>query len=115
MESTFTAAWLSDVAEPLTAKFGCDLTLCRAGNRVRWGFAGQSALVEFLPDGSLTATFVDRVSIDHVTNEPAFAAYSVCGTYRLTTAGCSHMIADMVDFFSGVREPKFTFAGAVPR
>lgn len=112
MESSFSASWLATVAEPLNTKFGCGLTLYREGNVVRWGFGGQSALVEFLADGSLSATFFDRESIDQVSKQPAHAVYSAYGTYRLTSAGCSHMVADMVDFFSGVREPKFRFITA---
>ena len=29
--------------------------------------------------------------------------------YAMTRAGCERMVADMVAFFTGIREPRFTF------
>jgi hypothetical protein len=94
---------------------GDGLTLCRDGNSVRWGFAGQATVVELLPDGRMQATFVDREGIDAVSKRPAAAAYQSHASYALTAVSCTRMVADMVDFFSGVREPKFTFFDAFPR
>jgi hypothetical protein len=108
-------AWLSKLAEPLTSKFGDGLTLCRDGDRVRWGFAGQSTIVELLPNGKMLATFVDREGIDAVSKRPAAGVYQTFASYALTPASCSRMVADMADFFSGVREPKFTFFDAFTR
>jgi hypothetical protein len=34
-------------------------------------------------------------------------------SYRLTREGSSHMVADMIAFFSGIREPRFTFVNAL--
>lgn len=115
MVSSFSSAWLSNVAEPLTSKFGGDLTVCRDGNAVRWGFAGQSALVEMLSDGQMHAIFIDRESVDSVSRRPAAAVYRARVSYALTEASCGRMVTDMVDFFSGMREPKFRFVDAHSR
>jgi hypothetical protein len=115
MTSSPQAAWLSGVAAPLTAKFGSALTLSRTENTVCWDFEGQSAVVELTAAGTLRATFIDCESIDAVSATPAAAAYRGSSTYAVNASSCSRMIADMVDFFSGVREPKFTFVDAYSR
>ncbi len=115
MEYSLRGGWLAAVVEPLADKFGEGLTLCRDGNCVRWGFAGLSTVVELLTDGRMQATFVDREDIDAVSNRPAVAAYRTRASYALTAASCARMAADMADFFSGVREPKFEFFDAFPR
>jgi len=115
MSFSSSAAWLSTIAAPLSAKFGANLTLSRTGNTVCWGYGGQSAVIELAPDGKLLATFIDAESIDEVSACPAAAAYRVRSSYALNEASCSRMIADLAEFFSGVREPKFTFVDAYPR
>ncbi len=115
METSTSAAWLATCADPLTSRFGAGLTVSREGNSVRWGFAGLSAIVEMRTDGKLRATFVDREQLDAVSSRPAAAAYETRTLYALSAVSCSRMVADIVDFFSGVREPKFTFFGAYSR
>ncbi len=109
------ATWLSSIAAPLAAKFGSNITVSRTGNMVCWGYDGQSAVIEMTAEGSLRATFIDSECIDEVSASPAAAAYRTGSTYALNRASCGRMVADLVDFFSGVREPKFRFIDAYPR
>ncbi len=115
MERVPPAAWLSEVIEPLSTRFGSQLTIDRDGDVVRWGFAGQYTVVELLHDGRLNATFLDRESVEAVSKRPAAAAYRTHVAYALNRGSCSRMVADMCDFFSGVREPKFRFIEAYAR
>jgi len=117
MESSSSASttWLSGIVAPLSKKFGSDITVSRTGDMVCWGYDGQSAVLEMTSDGSLRATFIDSESTDMVSASPAAAAYRTGCTYTLTRAGCGRMVGDLVDFFSGVREPKFRFVDAYPR
>lgn len=115
MVSSFPTAWFSEFVEPLTSRFGGELTICRDGDSVRWGYFGQSAVVGMTVDGKLQATFIDRQSVDAVSRRPAVAVYESSGSYALTPASCGRMVADMVDFFSGVREPRFRFIDACSR
>jgi hypothetical protein len=113
MASLDTARWFSDLATPLVSKFGEGLTLCRDGARVEWSYAGQSAVIELTPQGTLDATFVERPAVDEVSSSLAAAVYKPrMVPYSLTPAGCTRMVDDMVDFFSGVREPRFVFTNA---
>jgi hypothetical protein len=113
MASLDTAVWFSDLAIPLVSKFGEGLTLCRDGARVEWSYAGQSAVIELTAQGTLDATFVERPTLDAVSSAPAAAVYRPRTVpYALTPAGCTRMVDDMVDFFSGVREPRFVFTNA---
>jgi len=98
---------------PLISNFGDSLTLWRDGNVVHWSYDGQSIVVELQFDGTVGATFVDRPATDAISGDDTAAVYYRCGDlpYRLTPAGCSAMVADMMAFFSGDREPLFTFAG----
>ena len=98
---------------PLWATYGDRLTILRDGNAVRWVYDGRSAVVALRGD-VVEATFVDRPALDAVSASPAAPVYrgSEYG-YALTPAGCSRMVADMVAFFEGTREPRFTFVGAV--
>jgi hypothetical protein len=109
------AAWLSDIAAPLVEKFGGNLTVSRTANAVCWGYGGLSAVIEIRGDASLLATFIDSEGVDEVSARPAVAAYRTLSTYALTEPGCSRMVADLVDFFSGVREPRFIFTDAYLR
>jgi hypothetical protein len=106
--------WMAELGTTLTSTFGEDVTLARFGNSVQWSYAGQSAVVELRPGGTLEATFVARPCIDGVTKAPVAGVYRKIGSrYRLSPEGCSRMVNDMVEFFQGVREPRFTFVNAV--
>jgi hypothetical protein len=104
----------SAVVAPLISKFGERLTLWRDGNRVQWSCDGQTAVVDLQADGTLDATFLDRISIDEVTGAHVLPVYRRKSgiAYRLTLDGSERMIADMTAFFSGEREARFAFAGA---
>jgi hypothetical protein len=115
MTSSPSASWLSGIAAPLTAKFGADLTVSRMGNMVCWGYDGQSAVIEMMSDGALRATFIDCERVDEVSASAAAAVYRARGTYTLDPAGCRRMSADLVEFFSGAREPRFSFVDVLPR
>lgn len=105
--------WLAEAITPLTSKFGDRLSLFRDGERVQWTFEGQAAIVELRSEGALEATFVDRPTVDAVSGTAAYAVYRNLGLgYALTAEGCRRMVSDMVDFFSGVREPRFAFVDA---
>ena len=97
---------------PLWTSFGEHLTIVRDGSAVRWVYDGRSVLVG-LRGEVVEATFVDLPAIDAVSATPVSAAYRATGNgYALTPAGASRMVADIVAFFEGTREPRFTFAGA---
>jgi hypothetical protein len=113
--SSASATWLSGIVAPLAEKFGSDITVSRAGNMVCWGYDGQSAVLEMTTDGTLCATFIDSETTDIVSASPVAAAYRTGSSYALTRAGCGRMVTDLVDFFSGVREPKFRFIDAYAR
>jgi len=108
------ANWLSEAARPLISKFGDRLSLFRDGDRVQWSYDGQAAIFELRADGIVEATFVDRPAIDAVTSTTACAVYRGRGVrYFLTADGCTRVVSDMVDFFSGTREPEFAFVDAI--
>jgi hypothetical protein len=115
MYSSESASWLSGIVAPLAEKFGGDLTVSRSGNMVCWGYDGQSAVLEMTTDGCLRATFIDSETTDVVSDRPVAAAYRTGSTYALNRTGCGRMVADLVDFFSGIREPKFRFIDAYAR
>jgi hypothetical protein len=104
----------SAATAPLVEQFGDRLTLWRDGNRVQWSCEEQTVLVELLADGSLDATFVDHPMHDAVTGRAANAIFRRNSgiAYRLTSDGCARMIADMTAFFTGEREPLFSFVAA---
>lgn len=112
MSRSTSAAWLSDAVEPLRSRFGGELTLRRDGDAVRWDYGGCSAVAELTADGRMHLRFIDRSAIDAVTNRPATAVYRSRESYALNSTSCSHAIGDIVDFFSGKREPAFTFIDA---
>jgi hypothetical protein len=106
--------WLTDLGATLSSKFGEGVTLARHGNAVQWSYCGQSAVVELRPGGSLEATFVARPVLDGVGSGLVAGVYRKIGTrYRLSPEGCSRMVDDMVEFFQGTREPRFTFVNAL--
>jgi hypothetical protein len=98
---------------PLISNFGEGLTLWRDGNVVHWSYAGQTVVVALQFDGTVEATFIDRPSTDVVNAAETQALYarSTGAPYRLTPNGCNAMVADMMAFFAGDREPAFTFTG----
>jgi hypothetical protein len=114
MEISGSYAWLTDVASTLGDRFGNRLTLMRDGDSVRWSFDGHAAVVSLRPEGTIDATFVEPATFDAAGGTPVRCFYRRSGhaAYTLTQVGCSRMVADMADFFGGVREPQFTFAGA---
>jgi hypothetical protein len=105
---------LAAVTAPLFSNFGDDLTLWRDGNVVHWTYDGQTVIVEQQADGAATASFVDAPALDHVSGSSASAVYRRTAErrYRLTEESCRAMVEDMIAFFSGEREPIFTFTGA---
>ena len=65
-------------------------------------------------DGAATASFVDVAGIDEVSGTAASAVYRRTAErcYQMTDESCKAMVGDMIAFFSGEREPFFTFTGA---
>ena len=114
MFSVQTAAGLAAATAPLFSNFGDDLTLWRDGNVAHWSYEGQTVIVAQLPDGAATASFVDAPGVDEVSGTAAAAIYRRTAErrYHLTEESCRAMVADMIAFFSGEREPLFTFTGA---
>lgn len=112
--SVQTSSSLATATAPLWANFGDDLTLSRDGNVVHWSYDGQSVIVEQQADGAATASFVDTPGIDVVSGTGASAVYrrTADRRYHLTEDSCRAMVSDMIAFFSGEREPFFTFTGA---
>ena len=104
---------LAAAAAPLFSSFGDDLTLWRDGNVVHWAYEGQTVVVEQQADGAATASFVDVPSVDEISQSPASAIYRRRAErrYHLTEESCKAMVSDMMAFFSGEREPFFTFVG----
>ena len=98
---------------PLISNFGESLTLWRDGNVVHWSYDQQTIAVVLQFDGTLDAIFLDRPSTDVISAAEAIAVFRRCGDprYRLTPSGCTAMVADMMAFFSGEREPRFAFVG----
>ena len=109
-----TASALASATAPLLSSFGEDLTLWRDGNVVHWSYEGQTVIVAQQADSSVAASFVDAPVVDVVSGSPASAVYrrAVDRCYHLTVDGCRAMVGDMSAFFSGDREPFFTFVEA---
>jgi hypothetical protein len=105
---------LAAATAPLLSNFGDDLTLWRDGNLVHWSYDGQTVIVAQRPDGAVEASFVDSPAHDYISGTPASAVYrrTVERAYQLTPEGCRSMVGDITAFFSGEREPFFTFVGA---
>jgi hypothetical protein len=112
--SVQTGSNLANATAPLWANFGDDLTLWRDGNVVHWSYDGQTVIVEQQADGAATASFVDTPGIDEVSGTGASAVYrrTADRRYQFTEDSCRAMVGDMIAFFSGEREPFFTFTGA---
>jgi hypothetical protein len=113
MESHDSIRCLADSVSPLFSKFGDRLTLARERNCVQWSYEGHAAIVEFQPGNELCATFIAAPVIDAVSSRPVSAVYRPRQSrYRLTPEGGQRMVSDMIAFFSGVREPQFSFVNA---
>ena len=77
---------------------------------MQWSYDGHAAIVEFQPGNELRATFLAPPVIDAVSSRHVCATYRPRQHgYRLTREGSTRMVADMLAFFSGVREPQFEF------
>lgn len=113
METSEAVHWLAESAAPLASKFGDRLRLVRDRNCVQWSYDGHAAIVEFELGNELRATFVAAPVIDAVSRRPVSAVYRPRRyRYRLTREGSTRMVADMLAFFSGAREPQFDFINA---
>ena len=112
--SAQTASRLAAATAPLFSSFGENLTLWRDGNVVHWSYEGQTVIVAQQADGAATASFVDVPSIDEVSGTAASAVYRRTAErcYQMTDDSARAMVGDMMAFFSGEREPIFTFTSA---
>lgn len=113
MYSPQTTSSFAAATAPLWANFGPDLTLMRDGDVVRWSYEGQTVVVAQQADGAATASFVDAPALDQVTGcaESAIYRRSVERCYQMTPESAAALVADMVAFLQGEREPFFTFTG----
>ncbi len=112
--SASSSSSLAAAAAPLFSSFGDNLTLWRDGNVVHWSYEGQTIIVAQQADGAAMATFVDAPTLDGVSGEQVSAIYRRTAErrYQMTVDSCRAMVSDMMAFFSGEREPIFTFTGA---
>ena len=112
--SAQTSANLAAATAPLFSSFGDNLTLWRDGNVVHWSYEGQTVIVAQQADGAATASFVDAPGVDAVSGAAISAIYRRTAErrYQMTADSCRAMVSDMMAFFSGEREPIFTFTGA---
>ena len=111
--ATVQPATLSELAAPLFEQFGSELILVREGNCVRWCYADATAIVEQRSANAVAALFMSAPTADAASSEDVRAVYAPQNaTYTLTQRGVTHMVEDVAAFFSGVREPRFTFVDA---
>ncbi len=111
--ATSQAALFSELASPLFERFGPGLTLVREENGVRWCYADASAVVEQRSENAVAALFLSAPIHDAASSEEVCAVYAPANeTYALTHRGVTHMVEDLAAFFSGIREPRFTFVDA---
>jgi hypothetical protein len=104
--------WLAETFAPL-GTFGERLRFSRVGTAARWSYEGHAAIVELAGADRIVARFVGPPAIDAISGQPAAPVYlRYEHGYAVTRAGCERMVADMVAFFSGTREPRFTFVAA---
>jgi hypothetical protein len=108
------SATLAAATAPLFSSFGDNLTLWRDGNVVHWSYEEQTVIVAQQADGAAVATFVDAPTVDGVSGSAVSAIYRRTAErrYQMTADSCRAMVSDMMAFFSGEREPIFTFTGA---
>jgi hypothetical protein len=112
MGDSASASSFASLLEPLCATLGERLTLRRSAGGVEWVFDGQSAIVHLESTGTACATFVARTAVDAVSRRDVAPVYRARTRYRLDAEGCRRMADDLAAFFSGVREPRFTFVDA---
>ncbi len=113
MQASESGSWLSELTLPLQTIFGTDLALTREENAVRWSYGDDSAFVELHSSGAAVAKFISHAMVDAASGAPLCAVYAAPNrTYPLTRPGIARMVDDMTEFFSGTREPRFTFVDA---
>ncbi len=112
--SAHSSSNLAAATAPLFSSFGDNLTLWRDGNVVHWSYEGQTVIVAQQADGAAMATFVDAPTVDGVSGSQVSGIYrrTADRCYQMTADSCRAMVGDMMAFFSGEREPIFTFTGA---
>ena len=113
MLSPSPATWLADALIPLGATYGSRLRFTRDGGTARWSYDDLTAEVELRDGERIAARFVGAPAFDTVSGRlvrPVYVRHA-CG-YAMDRAGCERMVADMAAFFSGIREPRFTFVAA---
>ncbi len=93
----------------LLSAFGERLGLRRDDGRAEWSLDGHRVIVA-MGARRVTAQFIAAPATDLVSGRPSSAVYvrDRFG-YALTDAGCSRMVDDMMAFFAGIREPRFSF------
>lgn len=105
--------WFVEAFAPLGSTFGERLHFSRDGAVVRWSCDGHVAVVELGRGPRVLARFIAPAAIDAISGQPAAPVYlREADGYALTRTGCERMVEDMVAFFSGIREPRFTFVAA---
>jgi hypothetical protein len=105
--------WLAEAFAPLGTTFGERLRFSRDGTAALWTCDGHSAIVELGGADRIVARFVAPPVPDAISGQPSAPVYVRDERgYAMTRADCERMVADMVAFFSGTREPRFTFVAA---
>lgn len=104
--------WLVETFAPL-GTFGERLQFARDGSVAQWSYDGHLAIVELGRADCIRARFVAPPALDAISGQLSMPVYlREEEGYALTRAGCERMVADMVAFFSGTREPRFRFVSA---
>jgi hypothetical protein len=102
-----------DALGPLVSTFGERLGFSREGRQAQWSFDGHVVIVELAATDRIAAHFIAPAGTDIVSGRPSAAVYAPDRRgYAMTNADCERMVADMIAFFSGTREPRFTFIAA---
>lgn len=83
----------------------------RNGNAVCWEMDGLVASVACDGNAGVRATFSGNATRDTISASNVTPMYRSESSYRLTSDGVSRLSADLAAFFSGTREPRFTFTG----
>jgi hypothetical protein len=98
---------------PLVSTFGERLSFSREGRQAQWSFDGHVVVVELAATDWIAAHFIAPPGTDIVSGRPSAAVYEPDRRgYAVTSVDCERMVADMIAFFSGTREPRFTFVAA---
>jgi hypothetical protein len=107
------SAVFAEAFNPLVTTFGERLCFWREGRQAQWSFEGHVVIVELAATDRVAAQFIAAPETDLVSGRPSSAVYAPERRgYALTSADCERMVADMIAFFSGTREPRFTFVAA---